>query len=115
MEQVNGHFPCPLVFRLRLVHCLAGSPGYARGIQAGGQSGARVEPESDEQLLRKRLLVILAEKPLGKGEISAKLGQKTVSGPLNRLIRQLIKEGVIEMTIPAKPNSRLQKYRLVTG
>ena len=69
--------------------------------------------ESPEQQLRERLLNTLSKEPLGKSEISTKLGQKAVSGSLNQLIRQLIKEGVIEMTIPEKPNSRLQKYRLV--
>jgi len=48
-----------------------------------------------------------------KGEMAAKLKRNTVSGALSRLIRQLLKEGIIEMTLLEKPNSRLQKYRLV--
>jgi len=76
--------------------------------------GAESRAESEEQL-RERVLSFLAEGQLGKGEIALKLGRQTVSGALNRLIRQLLEEGVIEMTIPEKPNSRLQKYRLTTG
>ena len=40
------------------------------------------------------------------------LGQKAISGHLNRVIRDLIAEGSISHTIPAKPRSRLQRHRL---
>jgi hypothetical protein len=31
---------------------------------------------------------------------------------LNKVIRELVAQGLIEMTRPETPNSRLQKYRL---
>jgi ATP-dependent DNA helicase RecG len=40
------------------------------------------------------------------------LGHKTVSGELNKQVKRLQALGLIEMTMPEKPNSRLQKYRL---
>ena len=49
---------------------------------------------------------------LGKAEISVNLGQKEISGQLNKVIRALIDQGLIEYMLPDKPNSRLQKYRL---
>ncbi|MDO8722061.1 MAG: hypothetical protein Q7J31_07505 [Syntrophales bacterium] len=53
---------------------------------------------------------------MGKAEISLALGQKKVSGQLNKIIHELLAENKIEYTIPEKPNSRLQKYHLtLTG
>jgi len=49
---------------------------------------------------------------LSKSELSARLGQKEVSGQLNKVIRSLLAKWQIEYTIPEKTNSRLQKYRL---
>lgn len=70
------------------------------------------QPESQPESLRGKVLAILEKAPLGKAEISDVLGQKSVSGQLNKVMRELIEEGVIEYTIPEKPRSRLQKYRL---
>ena len=55
---------------------------------------------------------LLAGSARSKAEISAELGHKEISGQLNRVIRLLVQEGVVLYTIPAKPNSRLQKYIL---
>jgi len=40
------------------------------------------------------------------------LGQKEVSGYLNKVIQSLVAAGRIEPSIPDKPTSRLQRYRL---
>ena len=73
-----------------------------------GQGPARVQPES----LKEKVLLELVLEPLSKAEISAKLGLKGVPGHIGRVIRELLAKGQIEFTIPEKPNSRLQKYRL---
>jgi len=62
--------------------------------------------------LADRILVLLGKTELGKSELAAKLGHKTVSGAIHRQIRNLVDEGFVEMTIPDKPSSRLQRYRL---
>ena len=44
--------------------------------------------------------------------MAAALGHRSVSAGLNRAIHRLLQEGRIAYTVPAKPNSRLQKYRI---
>lgn len=70
------------------------------------------QPESQPESLEVRVLRLLRNGPLAKSEMSLALGQKNISGQLNKVIRKLIADGLIEMTIPDKPSSRLQKYRL---
>lgn len=62
-----------------------------------------------------RLLQILKSGALSKAEMSQRLGQKSVSGPLNQLVRTLLRSGKVAYTLPDKPNSRLQKYKLNNG
>jgi ATP-dependent DNA helicase RecG len=76
------------------------------------ESTARVEPESETLAISDKIIKILQFSHYAKAEISNQLGQKKISGPLNAIIRRLLDEGYIERTIPDKPNSRLQKYRL---
>lgn len=73
-----------------------------------GHGAARVQPES----LSDNILKVLKKGPLSKNQISKQFGQKEISGQLNLVIRNLRQHGLIEYTIPEKPNSRLQKYRL---
>ena len=59
-----------------------------------------------------RVLRLLIKEPLSKSAISSALGQKEISGHLNQVMRMLLDDQTLEYTIPNKPNSRLQKYRL---
>ncbi|HJH32755.1 MAG TPA: transcriptional regulator [Methanosarcinaceae archaeon] len=65
-----------------------------------------------ESLLAAKILIILKYGKQGKSGLAFKLGHKTVSGELHKQVRRLVGLNFIEMTIPKKPNSRLQKYRL---
>ncbi len=58
------------------------------------------------------ILKMMKNEPLSKSEIAARLGKSRPNRCLNDLMAQMLKSGIVEYTIPDKPNSRLQKYRL---
>ena len=93
----------------------------ADGLQSRGAAheAARSErpkpeswPESQPESLAARVLRQLAHGPMSKADLSGSLGQKQISGQLNSVVRLLVADGSIGYTIPEKPRSRLQKYRL---
>lgn len=89
------------------------------------ESTHQVQPESDHpgptaeppgpESLETRVLRFLAGGPMSKAALSADLGQRTVSGRLNEVVRRLVIEGVLAPTIPDRPRSRMQQYRLTVA
>ena len=73
-----------------------------------GPSQGRVRAESEAE----QVIAILREGHASAAEIAAALGKNSVSGSLKKTLRTLMAQAQIEYTIPAKPQSRLQKYRL---
>src|SRR5262249_16247600 len=80
---------------------------------------ARSKPESQPETIPEsmsveaRVLALLASTgSMSKSALSTALGQKEVSGHLNQLMRRLVDDQWVAYTIPDKPQSRLQKYRL---
>ena len=69
-------------------------------------------PESGPESLELRVLALLIEEPLSRSAIADGLGHQSVSAGLNRVIRNLVRDRRIAYTVPDKPGSRLQKYRI---
>ena len=58
------------------------------------------------------VLLLLKKGALGRKTIAEVIRIPNKSGYLNRMLQALLDDGLIERTIPDKPNSRLQMYRL---
>jgi ATP-dependent DNA helicase RecG len=84
--------------------------GQSQG-RVGAESG-QSDTETEAESLQQKVTNVLVQDALSKSEIANKIGLKSVTGYLNRTIRSMLDRGSIVYTIPEKPNSRLQKYRL---
>ena len=58
-----------------------------------------------------RILAGLRSGDRSKSEIAANIGLAAITGQLNRAVGSMLSRGFVKMTLPDKPNSRLQKYR----
>jgi ATP-dependent DNA helicase RecG len=80
--------------------------GKERGAQSRVQSGAQSGAQSHA------LLTALTEGPRSSADLVEVLQLGTKTGAFKRSMKNLLEQGCIAYTIPDKPNSRLQKYRL---
>jgi predicted transcriptional regulator len=79
------------------------------GRQVEHQDEHRVGPLGD---IAASVLKVLGNKSLSRREIFAAIGMNGDHRAFKRNIEPLLIGGLIEMTVPDKPNSKLQKYRL---
>ncbi|MCP1715490.1 putative HTH transcriptional regulator [Methanocalculus alkaliphilus] len=76
-----------------------------------------LEPELMQETKREsplshKVIIHLSIRDMGMSELVERVGHKSVSGELKKQVRYLLNLEYIEMTIPDKPNSKNQKYRL---
>jgi len=62
--------------------------------------------------MQERILNFLSVSELSKKDLAVQLGKPKPTRYLNDLVKKMLEKNLIEYTIPDKPNSRLQKYRL---
>ena len=60
----------------------------------------------------KKIVVALSTNMLGKKDLLGLLDYRQATGNYKKSINKLLQAGLIERTLPDKPNSRFQKYRL---
>lgn len=85
-----------------------------QGLQQELQQELRQELQQELQkpTLYSEVLRCLINSALSRQDISIALGQKKVSGQLNKVVQKLIAGHLIERTIPDKPNHPAQKFQL---
>ena len=88
---------------------------------AGAQSrpeSSKVTPEVTPEVTGQvtgqveRLLLMLADQTLRREEMQSRLNLQSLANFRDRYLMPALAAGLIERTLPDKPNSRLQKYRL---
>lgn len=102
----------------RLESDAAGLESRPAGLESQAELGApALESEQTglESQFALSLVRLLALRPMGKTELAGALGHAMVSGALHRHVGRLKNAGLIEPTLPDKPNSRLQQYRLTAA
>jgi hypothetical protein len=74
---------------------------------------ARIVPTPQvEAQVGMAILAACKDRPVSSAEMAARLGHKQVSGNIRKALPRLRAGELFEYTIPDKPRSRLQQYRL---
>ena len=76
------------------------------------QPKSQIESGVESEPLRIQILHLLKEKEHSKKEMAISFGHKKTYRYLDETVRSLVEAQMIAYTIPDKPQSRLQEYRL---
>ena len=79
---------------------------------AGQELGQELGQESKNKTMYSFILEKMSVEPLSRKELMDAFHLKKVSGYLNRTIKKLLSQNLIEQTIPETPNHPAQKFRV---
>ena len=86
------------------------------GSESGSESGSEWRSEWRSEWgpasVHQRLIRALQKGSASRSELARRIGHKSVTRALRHALADLMKTGLAAYTIPEKPNSRLQKYKL---
>lgn len=102
-DETRTHFVVELPVHPELVGLMLGN---------GGNDEAYEEGQEAESLAELRVLELVADNPKPKAEIAEELGLSPRGRAIHRILEALVTKSLLEMTIPDKPNSRNQKYKI---
>jgi len=83
------------------------------GLLAAGQVTGQVTGQDNEQVGREKKILEFCQSPRTRKEIQAFIGITHREHFRAKILKPLLESGKLKMTIPDKPNSRLQKYQTV--
>jgi len=94
------------------IHPSAKKPMAQESIKGDKAKKTKIGPEWRPESTEGRILGLLSDGPLSKSGLATRIGHKNISGALKRGIHALLIKSLVELTIPEKPNSRFQRYRI---
>ncbi len=104
-------------FTVRLAEPLPLLSAQSKRVAAEGDAGQKVPIKSSSEQVSEQALGALqacSDGPQSKAEILMAMGLSSVYVNYQRHVVPLLERGLLERTIPDKPNSHLQKYRLTS-
>lgn len=107
----RSYFLVRLPIHERVIRAEAGDP---RNHEAHDEAHDEAHGEALQVLseAERRILELCAKAPKTASDLLAGLGYQSRTGNFKRALDRLLKLGWLEMTIPDKPRSRNQHYRL---
>lgn len=85
------------------------------GGQVGGQAEGQAGGQEGQAALSPREIVMLRaclDEPVAAEALMAAAGHTSRTGQFRRCLHRLLRHGLLELTVPGKPRSPAQKYRL---
>ena len=89
--------------------------GAAAGADAGTGTGTKGTAQVTTEVTTQVALLQALTQPMARSELQATLRLKNSEHFRKAYLLPALAQGLIEMTLPEKPNSRLQQYRLTAA